>query len=202
MVFTAIAVGLAVAGMAQSAYAQHKAGQAQEAAGLAQQAASNSEADLADFNAKVADRQATDAVERGAQQESNFRASVRGAIGGQRAGIAANNVDVGFGSAVDVQADAAYLGELDALQIRTNAAREAWGYSVQASDLRTRAQIDRQTGVNQAAAGAQAATAANYGAVGTLIGGTANLLSSKYGFGPSPRVASSGYAGMAEAGGG
>lgn len=182
-VFTAIAVGLAIAGAASSAYARHKAGQAQEHAGLAQQAASNSEADLADYNAKVADLQGRDATERGAQAESNFRASVRGAIGAQRAGIAANNVDVGFGSAVDVQADAAYLGELDALQIRSNATRESWGYQVQATDLRTRATIARQTGVYQAAAGREAASTANWGAASTLVGAGTSLLGAKYGFG-------------------
>lgn len=183
-VFTAIAIGLSLASMALQAKAQHDAGQAQQAAGDAQQAAANSEADLSDYNAGVAELQGQDSLERGAIAESRFRTQVRGAIGRQRAGIAGSNVDVGYGSAVDVQGDAAYLGELDALTIRTNAAREAWGYKVQAEDLRTRATIARKTGVYQAAAGAAAASTANTAAFGTLLGG-GSLLAAKYGMGPS-----------------
>lgn len=180
MVLTAIAVGLAIASIAMQAKAQHDAGQAQQAAGSAQQAAADSQADLADYNAHIADLQAKDAVEKGAQDESNFRSQVRGAIGNQRGGLAANNVDVGYGSAVDVQADAAHLGELDALTIRSNAARTAWGFQVQATDLRRSADIARKTGIWQAAAGNVAATTANYAAAGSVIAGGSMLLA-KYG---------------------
>ncbi|HLX21626.1 MAG TPA: hypothetical protein VKR23_15885 [Gaiellaceae bacterium] len=176
-------IGVGLLSTAVSAYAQHKAGQAQQAAGDAQQAAANSQADLADYNASVADLQAKDAVEKGQQDADTFRTQIRGAIGAQRAGISANNVDVGFGSAVDVQADAAYTGELDALQIKNNAARTAWGFQVQAQDLRTSADIARKTGVYDAAAGSAAAGTANLAAAGTLIGGAASILGKKYGYG-------------------
>jgi hypothetical protein len=176
---------LAIASLALSVYGQVKAGRAQKKAGEAAQSAANSEADLADFNAHVADLQATDAVERGGDAENRFRSHIRGVVGQQRAGFAAGNIDVGFGSAVDVQSDAAYLGELDALTIRTNAAREAWGYKVQGADLRARAEIARKTGVMQAAAGREAATASYIGAAGTLVGGTSSLLQQRYGFGAS-----------------
>jgi len=205
MVFTAIAVGLMVGGMVLQAYGQHKAGQAAKAAaeagGLAAQKgaeaaarSSESEAGLSDDNAGVAALQAKDAIERGVEQEGRFRAQVRGAIGTQRAGFAASNVDVGFGSPADVQGDAAYLGELDALTIRNNARREAWGYEVQSFDMRTRAQIDRDTAAAQREAGATdaetgriqgaaAATTANWQALGTIATGSSSLLMTRYGFG-------------------
>ena len=179
IIFGVIAVG----GLVMQAYAQHEAGQAQEAAGAAQKAASDSEADLSDYNANVAMLQSQDAIERGDLAESSFRGQVRSAIGAQRAGMAANGVEVGYGSAVDVQKDAAYLGELDALTIRTNARREAWGYQVQAEDLNARSAIERKTGIYQAAAGSAAATTSNIAAAGTLLGGTASLIGAKYGFG-------------------
>lgn len=169
-------------GTAVSVYGQKKAGDAAAAAGTAQRKAAESGADLQDFNAKVADLQAQDAVERGAEEESRYRTQVRGAIGTQRAGFAAQGVRVGFGSAVDVQADAAYLGELDALTIRTNAARESWGFKTQATDLRKRAEIARKEGVYLEAAGGQAKSAANLAAVGTAIAGAGSLLQIKYGF--------------------
>jgi len=71
--------------------------------------------------AEIADLQAKDAIERGALDEQRFRQSIRATIGAQRAGFAGANIDVGYGSAVDVQADAAFLGELDALTLRNNA---------------------------------------------------------------------------------
>jgi hypothetical protein len=135
---TALSLILAGAGTATQVYGQKKAGDAAKASGEAQKKASESQAQLADFNASVAELQAKDAIERGAEAESRFRTTIKATIGSQRAGIAAGNIDVGFGSAPDVQADAAFLGELDALTIRTNAARESWGYNVQAQDLRKR----------------------------------------------------------------
>ena len=151
--FTALALGLALAGTATSIYGQVKAGKAEKKAGEAEQRAAESQADLSDYNAAVADVQAQDAEARGAIEANRFRARTRGLVGEQRAGFAAGNVDVGFGSAVDVQADAAFLGELDALTVRTNAGREAWGYRVQAEDLRKGGEIMRQEGANAAAAG-------------------------------------------------
>lgn len=181
--FTALAIGLGLAGLVTQAVGQHEAGQAQQAAGKAQAAVSESQAEVADYNASVATLQAQDAVERGAEAESRFRTQVRGAIGAQRTGFAGANVDVGFGSAVDVQGDAAYLGELDALTIRTNAARTAWGYSVQSYDYSQQAAIDRKAAANQVAAGDQAATASDFQVGTSLLTGGASLLQAKYGFG-------------------
>lgn len=174
---------LAVAGLATSVYGQIKAGHAAKDAGKAQRAAAESEAGLADYNASIAELQATDALQRGDEQANRFRMGVRGMIGSQRAGLAASNVDVGFGSALDVQSDAAYLGELDALTIKTNAAREAWGYKVQGQDLRKRAEIARKEGVYLEKAGGQAATSAYIGAAGTLATGGASLFEARYGYG-------------------
>lgn len=176
------ALALTAVSAAYSAWQQHKAGQAAKGVQDANARAAMSEAELSDYNASVADLQATDAVARGTQQENRFRVGVRGLIASQRAGFAGNNVDVGFGSSVDVQADAARLGELDALTIRTNAAREAWGYKVQAEDLRRRAQIQRQEGAAYGQAGNVAASAGNAQAIGTLLGTGASLLQAKYGF--------------------
>lgn len=179
---SAIALALAAGGTAVSAIGQYKAGQANKRAGEAAADVSESQAQVADYNAHVADLQAADALERGSEQEARYRTQIRGAIGAQRAGQAAGNIDVGFGSAADVQGDAAYLGELDALTIRTNAAREAWGYKVQSYDYTKQAAIDRKAGANQIAAGDAAAVAARYNVASTIVGGTTSLLQARYGF--------------------
>lgn len=178
-----------VVGGIRGAGQQRRAAAEERRIGDAQQRAAESEAALLDYNAAVAELQATDAVERGRERESQFRTQVRGMIGTTRAEIAASGTDVTFGSAVDVQEDIAVLGELDALTIRTNAAREAWGYKVQAVDTRERARIRRTEGRELAAAGRErerggraAATSTVIGAIGggLLTGGS--LLEAKYGF--------------------
>lgn len=177
-----------------AAYAAHKQGSANKKAGEAGARVSESEAQLAEYNAGIADLQATDAIATGALEESKFRTGVRGLIGEQRAAFAGSGVDVGFGSAVDVQADTAFLGELDALQIRTNARRAAWGFQVQAIDLRKRAKIAREGGQMQIAAAGEAARAGNVAAFGTILGGTVGYLQTRYGGGgsaPSTRVSPS-----------
>jgi hypothetical protein len=188
MTLTAISLILAATSTATQIYGQKKAGDAAKKAGEQGQKASESQAQLADFNASVAELQAKDAIERGAEAESRFRTTIRSTIGSQRAGIAAGNIDVGFGSAVDTQADAAFLGELDAMTIRTNAAREAWGYQVQGQDMHKRAEIARKEGVYLEAAGRQNQQSAYIGAVGAGLGGGASLLQMKYGFDKASRL--------------
>lgn len=94
------------------------------------QGAASAEASLQ--NAQFANQAADDAVARGEFESDQQRLQTRAAIGSQRAGFAANGVDVNSGSAAEIQDDTAAMGELDALTIRNNAAREAWGYRTQA----------------------------------------------------------------------
>jgi len=145
-------------------------------AGNAAARAGESEAQRDEFNAGVADLQAGDAITRGQDEESRFRTQVRGLIGTQRAGFAGQGVDVGSGSAADVQADSAYLGELDAQTIRANAQREAWGYQVEAEDRRKAAAIAR-------AGGKAAQTASRFAAASEAATGTSSLLLTKYSWG-------------------
>jgi len=179
---TALSLAATAIGTAVSVAGQVKAGRAAKKAGEAERRASDSQAELLDYNAAVADLQAQDAIERGTIDEQRFRQSIRATIGAQRAGFAASNIDVGYGSAVDVQADAAFLGELDALTLRNNAAREAWGYRVEAEDTRRRAEIARREGVMLEAAGRERQSQARLGAIGTIAGATGSLLEQRYGF--------------------
>jgi hypothetical protein len=128
--------------------AQYVAGR-RAATSVEQQA--NYEGDVLDLNARQADAQATDALSRGRLEENRLRADTRGLIGAQRAALGSSGLDLNVGSAVDVQADAAGLGEFDAMTLRNNARREAYGYQVDAATLRNRALLARTAGRNQAA---------------------------------------------------
>ena len=144
-------------GAGSSAFAQNRAGEAQR--------------EMYEFNARVADFQAVDAVERGDVLAKRRRRLTSQVIGSQRAGLAAQGVDINDpnSSAVDVQADARYLGELDAITIQNNAALEAWGFRVQAQDFRNRGRYAGMTGTA--------------GATQTLLTAGSSLLMAKYGMG-------------------
>ena len=85
------------------------------------------------------------------------------AIGTQRSAQAANGIDVNSGSSALIQDDTAMLGELDALTIQNNAAREAYGYRVQAAnDINNAGQTVRN--------GKTAATGSILGGLGSAFG--------------------------------
>lgn len=150
------AIGTLVGGTALSSFSKLKAGREQQK--------------MFEENARFADFQAGDALTRGKVNEKRQRHATEGVIGAQRTSLATQNVDVNAGSSLDVQADAAYLGELDALTIRSNAAKEAYGFKVQAKDLRQRGKYAKQGG--------------EMDALNSIIGGGSSLLLAKYGGGP------------------
>ncbi len=84
-------------------------------------------------NAKIAQWQAQDALQRGATAEQRQRMSTAQLRGSQRARLAANGVALDEGSPLNILQDTDYMGEVDALTIRDNAAKEAWGYRNQAA---------------------------------------------------------------------
>lgn len=138
---------------------------------------SNKEKELAaqqgrihDYNAKMNERLAADAEKRGYQDEMRHRSQTNRLIGDQRAAFAASGVDLADmdSTASNVFGDTAYLSELDAITIRENAAREAWGY-------RTRAQNDNLLG-DYAREGGDAR------ALGIMTSSIGNVLYGRYGF--------------------
>jgi hypothetical protein len=189
MIGTTLALTAALAGTAVSAAGQLYGGIKQKgaanAAASAEEQAAESQAQLDEYNAGVAEVQAVDAQTRGELAVQQIQQQVKQVIGGQRAAFAAGSIDVSSGSAAEVQADAAYLGAIDAATSRNNAAREAWGYRVQKEDLLKQAEITRRTGKAQGdalrAQGSAALAGSLFGAAGSLLSG-ASLLSRRYGF--------------------
>ena len=143
-------------------------GFAQIQAGNAQAAAANYNAQVAEMNATLADRAARDALERGAREEQQKRMETSALQGRQRAAMAANGVDLTFGSPLDTLVDTATLGELDALTIRRNAAREAYDIEAQGVNYRADATLSRMN--------AKAARTGGYlSAGGTVLAGGADV---------------------------
>lgn len=108
-------------------------------------------AKIAQNNALINENLAKDAENRGAVDEANHRLKVAQMKSSQRAKFGATGADVNVGSALEVQADTAMMGELDALTIRSNAAREAYGYRGNAANIKSQSSLDTMASKNNIA---------------------------------------------------
>lgn len=151
---TAIGFGLQAYGQKQAAKAQ--AGQF------------NYQAAVDRNNKIIADRQADDAIKRGDAEEEEHRRKVAQIKSDQRVGFAARGIDLGSDNVLDTLSDTAMLGELDALTIRSNAAREAYGYRVQGMNYEASAG-------NNSLAAKNAKSAGKTAMVSTLLSGASTV---------------------------
>tara|TARA_Y100000034_G_scaffold110909_1_gene143469 strand:- start:884 stop:1417 length:534 start_codon:yes stop_codon:yes gene_type:complete len=92
------------------------------------------QASVARNNAEYSESQARDAIRRGQVAENDVRRRTAQLRGSQRARLAANGIDLGEGSALNILLDTDYFGELDALNVRDNSNREAAALRTQGSN--------------------------------------------------------------------
>lgn len=115
---------------------------------------------IANYNAKVQensatmqDAAATDALNRGANDAATIKQNVRKANATARATAAGTGLLADTGTYGDIQDQNSTTGALDALTAGNNAEREAYGYKVQAQDMRNQAtntRLQGEIGVNNA----------------------------------------------------
>lgn len=151
---SAIGTGVSVLGSIQSSNATRQA--------------ANYQAQVAANNAAIAQGQANQATAAGATAVEQQGLKTRAEVGAIKAAEGASNVDVNTGSNVDVRSSAAELGQLDALTIRSNAAKQAYGYEIAGAGF------TGQAGLAQAQA-AQAGTAGGISAAGSLLSGASGV---------------------------
>lgn len=161
MAFVApLAIALSLGSAAVGAYGAYQTGQAEKASALYNAKAALQNAQMAKTNAGLAS-------EAGATQANMSEQRTRATVGAIKANQAASGVDVNSGSAVDVRSSAAELGELDALTVRSNATKEAYGYQTQAHNFETQSGLDKFEAANDATAGMINASS-------TFLGGAGN----------------------------
>lgn len=97
-------------------------------------------------NVRMADQQNEDALRRGGIEEDRQLAKMRQIRGQQAAILGASNVDITTGTPALVLDQTTTLGSQDALTIRSNAAREAFGYSVESMNYAARADNSKAAG--------------------------------------------------------
>lgn len=129
----------------------------------AQSAAAKYNAAIATENANVEAQNAQIAGQAGAQQAGMESMKGRAALGELKANQAAGNVDVNSGSAVSTQMSERELSELDALTVRSNATKQAYGYEVQSENQKAQAALDTYEAQQDIQAG-------NVNAVSTFLG--------------------------------
>lgn len=146
-------------------------------AGNSEAAAANYQAQVSANNAAIASQNASYALKSGNFNESVQRMKTDAFASSQKARQAANGLNVNTGTPVDVRQGTQTLGELDALTIRNNAAREAYGYQTQGSNFTAQSELDK--------AAASHDTTAGYINAGSSILGSASSISQKFGIGTS-----------------
>ena len=104
---------------------------------------------IQDRNAAEAERQAKDRIAAGDLEASQIHSATNQLVGTQRAAYAAQGVDVSRGSAAIVQQQTKALGELDAITLRSNAIREAYGYKRQAMDYSMSGEVYKRAAENR-----------------------------------------------------
>ena len=107
----------------------------------AQKGALNAQAAMDANNAQIATWQASQAIISGQAQEETSDLHTGAMMGEQRAQLAANGVDLGTGSATDILTTTKFMGARDAMTIKDNASRAAWGSNMQALNYTNQANI-------------------------------------------------------------
>ena len=126
-----------VSGMIIASTAVAAIGKGVEAANKAHQY--KYEARVATRNAALENEAARDAIDRGRVEAQRQYRKIGQVKGAQNAAMAANGVDLAFGSALDVQRDTAMLGAEDIGQIYKGSAQEVRGFEINASNYRAQA---------------------------------------------------------------
>lgn len=182
--FGNFSLGAQLAGGLLGAFGAFQAGRADAGASKYQAQVARNNAAFAEAQAAELERRAEinarDAIERGQQIQVDKALEYRKLIGRQIAALAANGVDVGDGSSLEIISDTHALAALDQETIRANAEREAIAIKTGAMDqimalnqqsrnfiaegalLKSRAAFSTQAGVINAGA-ALITTAGNVG---------------------------------------
>lgn len=139
-----------------------------EQSAKAQQESASYQAQVAANNEQIAQNDAGMAQGAGEQAVEQSALKTRATEGAIKASQAASNIDVNSGSALDVRSSASELGELDALTIRGNAEKQAYGYETAATGFSGQQSL-------AAAEASQAPVAGAISGAGSLLSGAASV---------------------------
>lgn len=96
---------------------------------------------ISNENREMANLLAEDSIRRGKKRATQISKNARVLIGAQRAAFAAQGIDISEGTALAIQEETAAFAAEDALAIKNNAWREAWGFKTEALRETARGQL-------------------------------------------------------------
>jgi hypothetical protein len=158
-----IATAASIAGAGVAAYGAHESA-------VANQRAMQYQAAVAMNDQTIADQYATAEIQKGQvlEQEKRQETAQREGMIRAAAGGAGLDPNASNSSPLRLQSDTAMLGEQDALTIRNNAQRAAYGYQVQGLNYASQAQLDEMGASSASRAGA-------LGEWSSIIGGASSV---------------------------
>lgn len=111
--------------------------------GMSESNAASYNAQVSTNNAKIAKQNASYAAQEGEQREAMQQQKTRAEVAAIKANQAASGVDVNSGSALDVRSSAAETGQLNAITLKSNAIRQAYGFQTEATNDMAQASLDK-----------------------------------------------------------
>lgn len=169
-----------IGGIASSAVGSYYSAKSQASSLQFQSNMAGVNARIADTNARVAELGAQQELFRGQQQVGQLTLKAGQVKSSQRAAMAANGIDLGEGSAAEVQASTDISKEIDKNTLEANAVSSAWGYrtasmnaQIQATNMRNDALL-KGAGAESISPFASAAT--------SLLGSAGSVASNWYNY--------------------
>jgi len=125
--------GVFVAGAVLKAYGDQQSAQA--------------ESDIADTNARIMRQRADDAANRGGQAAGRQRMKGSQDVATATTQLAKGDVELTSPMATNIFETTDAFAEMDAQQAKANAAREAWGYTVEAKEQEMKSDLARRKSI-------------------------------------------------------
>lgn len=166
------------AGAVGQAYGAYSSSLAAREAMQSQANIANTQASISELNAEGAEFSAQQTLLAGQRREQNVRLKGAQLKSTQRAGMAANGIDLGSGSAVNVLTTTDLMTDEDAAAVKLDAVRSAWGYRTQATNY-INDSIGKRAQANGLNTTANAISPFSNGAA-SLISGAGQVASSWY----------------------
>jgi hypothetical protein len=139
------------------------------------------QAQIADQNARLANDQARDSIENTNLEARRRYREIAQTKGAQTAAMAANGLDLNFGSPVDIQKDTAMIGAEDVGQIYKGGNERTRGFDINAFNYRSQASANR-------AQASGALMKGIFGGVSTALGGASQVAGMKKPPSPWPTI--------------
>lgn len=136
-----------------------------------QRDALRAQAATAEINARIAELGAESTLNQGKQQVANLTMQAGQLKGAQRTAMAARGVDLGEGSAAEIQVTTDLMKDIDAQTAKANAVRSAWGQRMQATQFNNSARSARASASSISPA---------WAATTSLLGSASSVASSWY----------------------